>query len=195
MYKIYHFYFFILFSTLITSCNSSNNGDENTADSTTAITNDTSAKATEIMPLAEENKLAANEISLTQADFPIVITVPENADTKKVKAEPQTWGGIEITAGDNFQIQIASGQGNIASRKIDLGNDDVYKVEYLVDEKNAIVYKKYIPDTDIQEFHFYLIAKTTTGYYEVEDIPGNQFTKTAIMKMYDAAKLLKSIKG
>lgn len=191
------FYLYCLSTSLafiIASCNSSNNINDNTVDSA-AIASDTATHVPEVMPIAEENKLAPNEISLTQADFPVVVTVPENTDIKKVKIEPQTWGGIEITVGENFQIQIASGQGNIALRKSDLANDDLYKVEYLVDNNNAIVYRKYIPDTDLQEYHFYIIAKTSSGYYEVEDIPGNQFSKNAIMKMFDSAKKLKSIKS
>lgn len=184
----------ILLAIAIAGCNNTNETNENIVDST-AVISDTSMHVPEILPIAEENKLAPNEISLTQADFPVVVTVPENTDLKKVKIEPQTWGGIEIRVGENFQIQIASGQGDIALRKSDLANDDVYKVDYLIDNNNAIVYRKYIPDTDMQEYHFYIIAKTSSGYYEVEDIPGNQFSKSAIMKMFDAAKKLKSIKG
>lgn len=193
MTQIYHFCFYSLLAILVISCHTSTNQNSSLSDSIT-VTNDTVVR--EVMPIVtEETKLAPNELSLTQDDFPVVVTVPENFDLKKVKVEAQTWGGIEIIAGENFQIQIASGQGDLSTRKKDLASDDVYKVEYLVDEKNAIVYRKYIPDSDIQEYHFYIIAKTEKGYYEVEDIPGNQFSKTAIMKMYEAAKKLKSIKA
>jgi hypothetical protein len=194
MNKLFYCFFAAYFTLCLSSCNTSSNSNENTMDST-AVGSDTSDVVQEVMPvITEESKLAQNEISLSQADFPIVVTVPENTDPKKVKVEAQSWGGIEIIASENFQIQIASGQGDMALRKSDLAADDVYKVDYLVDEKNAIVYKKYIPDTDLLEYHFYLIAKTDKGYYEVEDIPGSQFSKTSIMKMYEAAKKLKSIK-
>jgi hypothetical protein len=194
MNKLYRFCFFVLLVTVITSCNNSSTTENQNGTDSIAI--DTVGKAVELMPvITEETKLAPNEISLTQADFPVVVTVPENFDPTKVKVEAQTWGGVEITAGENFQIQIASGQGDMTTRKSDLAADDVYKVDYIVDEKNAIVYKKYIPDTDIQEYHFYIIAKTGKGYYEVEDIPGTQFSKKSILNMYEAAKKLKSIKG
>ena len=107
MNQVYRICMHATLATMVISCNSSNKDNENTTDSNIAVTSDTLNKAAEIIPVAEENKLAPNEISLTQADFPVVVTVPEGMDTKKVKVEAQTWGGIEITAGDNFQVQIA----------------------------------------------------------------------------------------
>lgn len=101
-------------------------------------------------------------------------------------------GGIlEIKVGKVFDISIKEGEEDLAFRKSDLGNDDVYKVkQFFVDEPTTIAWEWAIGDMP-SEFHFISVQKVGNSAYTFEDTRNSDaapFSKSAIEKMIESVK-------
>ena len=102
----------------------------------------------------------------------------------------QSWGAFEIKVGEEFQVSIAEGEGDIKTAKSDIANNDVNVFKrYLVDDATTLVWESTLAEKS--EFHFYTIQKVGERTYVVEDIKGQVFAQPLAEKMLNAAKSMK----
>jgi hypothetical protein len=119
---------------------------------------------------------------------PLSIMVPDSTKGKLEMVE-QSWGATEIKVGDDFQISIEEGEGDIALTKSDIAGNDVNKFQrFLKDEPQLLFWESAITTP---EFHFYTIVKPGAVSYVIQDIKGDIFDEKAVQRMIDAAKTLK----
>ncbi|HEY0029331.1 MAG TPA: hypothetical protein VGC65_01135 [Bacteroidia bacterium] len=119
----------------------------------------------------------------------ISIMVPDSTKGKMEVVE-QSWGATEIKVGNDFQISIEEGEGDVALMKSDIAGNDVNKFKrYVKDEPTLLFWESEIT---APEFHFYSIVKPGAVSYIVKDIPGEIFGEKSTQTMVDAAKTLKA---
>jgi len=121
------------------------------------------------------------------------IMVPDSTKGRLQMVE-QSWGATEIKVGDDFQISIEEGEGDIALMKSDINGNEVFKLQrFLKDEPALLFWEEKNPDLPKSRFHFYTIIKTEAASYLVKDIEsGEAYNEAAVQTMIDAAKTLKA---
>lgn len=117
------------------------------------------------------------------------IMVPDSTKGKLEMVE-QSWGATEIKVGNDFQISIEEGEGDIALMKSDIAGNDVNKFKRFVKDEPALLFWE--SEITAPEFHFYAIMKPATVSYIIKDISGDMFGEKATQTMVDAAKTLKA---
>ncbi|MCX7728156.1 MAG: hypothetical protein N2203_01680 [Bacteroidia bacterium] len=131
--------------------------------------------------------------NLSSYGKPIILFVPDSTQGK-LEITEQPGGILEIKVGRQFDILVKEGEEDIAFKKADLGNDDVYKIkQFIVDEPNSIAWEWAIGDLP-SEFHFISVQKVGNSAYTFEDnrnSDGAPFSRSAIEKMLDAVKNIK----
>ncbi len=136
------------------------------------------------------------EIDLSKHGFPLSIEVPApDEETPEATVAVLDWGALEIKVNKYFQIQIADGEGNIAAKKQNNADmyDNIYTIQYLLEEETALLYKTEIPGSGIEpEFHFFAVIKAGGRTFEVEDIKGvDSYSEESARRMLDFAKAIK----
>ena len=136
------------------------------------------------------------EIDLSKHGFPLSIEVPApDEDTPEATVDVLDWGALAIKVGKYFQIQIADGEGNIAAKKQSNTDmyDNIYTIQYLVEEETALLYKTEIHGSGIEpEFHFFAVIKAGGRTFEIEDIKGeDSYSEESARRMLDFAKAIK----
>jgi len=132
-------------------------------------------------------------IDLSEHGYPISIKVPApDEDTPEATVEVLDWGAIEIRVDKYFQLQIADGEGNLADKKQDNIDmyDNIYTLEYLIEEESALLFKTEIPGLE-PEFHFFVVVKTAHRTFEIEDVKEEIYSEEAARRMFDFAKAIK----
>ena len=141
----------------------------------------------------KKNEAAVILPGMTEVNFkingtPVSIQVPD-ASNGKLEITVQSWGATEIKVGNDFQLSISEGEGDIALTKSDVAGNDVNKFKrYIKDEPTLLFWESEITKP---EFHFYSTVKTGTISYIIEDIKEEQFNEKAVQKMIDASKTLR----
>lgn len=133
------------------------------------------------------------EIDLSEHGFPLAIEVPApDENTPEASVVVLDWGAVEIKVNKYFQIQIADGEGNIADKKQDNIDmyDNIYTLEYLIDEETALLYKTAIPGLE-PEFHFFVVVKGNGRTFEVEDVKEEIYSEEAARRMFDFVRAIK----
>lgn len=109
----------------------------------------------------------------------------------KLEIIEQPGGILQVKVGKIFDINIKEGAEDLAFKKADLGNDDVYKIkQFFVDEPTTIAWEWAIGDMP-SEFHFISVQKVGNSTYTFEDnrnSDGAPFSKSAIEKMIESVK-------
>lgn len=127
---------------------------------------------------------------LSGQGLPVLINVPDST-TGPLEISENTQGGADIRVGQNFQMTVIEGPGNMEMKKNDVTHDDIRKlVRYVVEEPNAIVWEWQIEGME-SEFHFYTILKAGEKTFEIHDLEGEIFSEKAVTQMLDAAKSLR----
>jgi hypothetical protein len=109
----------------------------------------------------------------------VTIDAPAGATVKEGAA-----GGVEITAGDKFQLQVVASKADIAGWKKDIAANDVNKLKkYHVDTADELLYESAVMGP---EFHMVANVKVGDAAYSCEDVKGPTFTKA------DAEAMLKA---
>ncbi len=133
-------------------------------------------------------------LDLSKYGKTFIIFVPDSATNGKLEISEQPGGLLEVKVGKQFDIIIKEGEEDIAFRKTDLGNDDVYKIkQFFVDEPTAIAWEWAIGDMP-SEFHFLTVQKVGNSAYTFEDnrnSDGSPFSKSSIEKMLESCKNIK----
>lgn len=137
----------------------------------------------------EELDLSAPE---TSYGMPYLINIP-GKDLAKGEAQvtESSAGGTQVIAGNDFNLEILPAVGDMAAKKAEIANDGVFKITYLVDEPNLILYKSEIEGTDVAQFHFLAFVKVGNTTYEISDVKDGEFSEASIKMMVDAAKSLR----
>jgi hypothetical protein len=133
-------------------------------------------------------------LDLSKYGKTFIIFVPDSATNGKLEISEQPSGLLEVKVGKQFDVIIKEGEEDIAFRKTDLGNDDVYKIkQFFVDEPTAIAWEWAIGDLH-SEFHFLTVQKIGNSAYTFEDnrnSEGSPFSKSSIEKMLESCKNIK----
>ena len=133
------------------------------------------------------------QVEISIAGNPLTIFAPDStAGPMQITEKP--WGAIEITVGDDFQISIEEGPGDIALLKSDIAGDDVYKLQkYVKDEPNLLFWEVKILEMEGSKFHFYNIVPVGNIKYVIKDVEtGESYSQKAIEKMLEASQTLKA---
>lgn len=132
-------------------------------------------------------------IDLSKYGMPITMFVPDSTQGK-LEITEQSGGVCQVKVGKQFDILIKEGEDDIAFKKTDIGNDDVYKVkQFFIDEPTTIAWEWAIDDMP-SEFHFISVQKAGNAAYTFEDnrnSDGAPFSKSAIEKMIQACKTIR----
>lgn len=134
-------------------------------------------------------------VDLSKYGKTFILFTPDST-VGKLEISEQPGGLLEVKVGKQFDIVIKEGEEDIAFKKADLGNDDVYKIkQFFVDEPNTIAWEWAIGDLP-SEFHFITVQKIGNSAYTFEDArnsAGAPFSKSAIEKMLESCKSIKPI--
>jgi hypothetical protein len=139
-------------------------------------------EATTSMPGMMEVQLKINGNALS-------IMVPDSTKGKLEMVE-QSWGATEIKVGNDFQISIEEGDGDVALTKSDIAGNDVNKFKRFVKDEPTLVFWE--SEITAPECHFYTVVKPGTVSYVIQDIKGEMFSEKAAQTMVDASKTLKA---
>ena len=135
-------------------------------------------------------------VDLSQYGKPITMFAPDSTQGK-LEIYEQPGGVLQIKVGKNFDILIKEGEEDIAFKKADLGNDDVYKIkQFFIDEPTTLAWEWAIGDLP-SEHHFISVQKIDNIAYTFEDnrnSDGAPFSKNAIEKMIESCKTIRKIK-
>ncbi len=146
----------------------------------------------------DDNANAGVPQGMTTADLSVVsegrmqilINVPDSTfGSLEIIANAQ--GGADVKVGENFQMTITEGAGDVAMKKNDITHDEVRKfVKYVVEDSNYLIWEWQIDGME-PEFHFYAIVKAGVKTFEVRDVEGEVFSEKAATEMLDAAKSIR----
>lgn len=128
-------------------------------------------------------------LPITINDNDLSIMVPDSTNGK-IEIVEQAWGATEIKIGNDFQIAISEGLGDVTLKKSDVKADEVNKLKrFIKDEPSILFWESAITEP---EYHFYMVEKTGELSYIIEDIRELNFNKEEIQTMIDAAKSIKA---
>jgi hypothetical protein len=133
------------------------------------------------------------KVQLMVAGDTLSMIVPDSAKGKMEIVE-QAWGATEIKVGNDFQVSIEPGEGDVTLAKSDIAGDEVFKLQrYITDEPTLLFWESKIADMPNSNFHFYAILKPGKISYLVKDVEsGEAYNEKAVQTMVDAAKSLKA---
>ncbi|MEW6468807.1 MAG: hypothetical protein AB1458_07785 [Bacteroidota bacterium] len=137
-------------------------------------------------------------LDLSQYGKNIIIHVPDS--TAGPLSVEDMGGGLRITVGKNFQIDLKEGAGDLNTKKdVDIKQNEVYALDTMVvDQPDGIVYCWHMKGAapadstkSIYEYRFFAVVKAGDVTYEVEDVAGEIFGRKAVMSMFEAARSIK----
>lgn len=128
-------------------------------------------------------------LDLSEYGYPLMLNIPGGDEMSPAPiVDELDWGALEIRVGENFQIQVTTGDGDAEQKKADIVNlaDIPYDFEYSVDDSDALLYCAKISGSSMEpEFHFYFVVKEGSQIYEIEDIKGVPFDSLSTERMFD----------
>lgn len=124
--------------------------------------------------------------------LPLLMNIPdENLAKGPSEIMEGPLGGTQVLAGNDFNLEIMAAPLSMAEKKEEIERNPVFKITYITDEPDVIFYKSEIPDTEIAQYHFYLIKEVGSGKYGVENVKDMEYSETGVQRMIDAAKSLR----
>ncbi len=121
---------------------------------------------------------ATAPLKIDSAKGPLTIAAPAGATTKVVA------GTLEVTAGNTFHLELASGIGVVSRYKQDLEANSINKLKrYVIDTTNGILYESELAGKS--EYHVYVVVKALGGII-CTDAKGPAYTQAQAQAMYDA---------
>ena len=164
---------------IITSCGDKNN------------TNNDDDNSSEEVQLPENIKKFV-PFDLSPYGYNLEIYIPDSTQGIP-EAELTDWGAIVLTVGNDYGVEINYNDGGLELLKEDLNLSDVFKSTILKEEPEGIVYKQEIPDANIVKYHFMVVKNFGADVFEIKDLMDNDYTQSAIEKMFEASKTLKKV--
>lgn len=143
------------------------------------------AKPAAPTPAAAAPKLVDLDASSAGDDYKgWKLSAPEGAKAK------DSFGALEVKAGDGFQLEVHSGKLDMAARKKEIADNTMNKLKrYVVESPDAIVYESGVGGGS--EFHFLAAAKVGDTDVSCEDVKGPTYTQAQIETMLASCKTLK----
>ncbi len=87
------------------------------------------------------------------------------------KIQTSSIESIEIMVGNAFGIEVITFGQTVAEKKTELDGDLVYRIEYIEETPEKLLYKKTLKDSDIDpEFHFYLTKNINGELFSVQSL-------------------------
>lgn len=134
-------------------------------------------------------------VDMTKYGKQFLFFVPDST-VGKLEILEQPGGLLQVKVGKVFDVIIKEGEEDIAFKKADLGNDDLYKIkQFFVDEPTTIDWEWSIPDMP-SEFHFLTVQKVGNYSYTFEDNKNSDaapFSRTNIEKMLESCRNIKPV--
>lgn len=130
---------------------------------------------------AEPVKLAS--LSLEDAGLDATLQAPEGAKAA------EEFGAYVVSAGEAFQLQISTGEADLAARKTEIEGNTVNKLKAFVTESpTELLYETEVSGKP--EFHFVANVVIDDAKYNCEDKKGQPFTRADVDAMLAACKSL-----
>ncbi len=124
--------------------------------------------------------------------LPMIMNIPDEGIAKgKSEISEGPFGGTQILAGSDFNLEIMAAPLTMDEKKEEIERSPIFKITYLTDQPDMIFYKSEIQDTEITQYHFYLLKEIGNNTYGVENIKEEEYSEAGIKRMIDAAKSLK----
>ncbi len=130
--------------------------------------------------------LAAGEYDLTAGGLPFVIKAPNDPAITSPVA-----GSYELKCSELFQMQINEGAGDLELVKSDIKTNEVFKFKrFIAEEANGVFYESEFQGKP--SFHFFVVQKTGSSVYEIQDNKAKQFSEEDTKTMFESAKSIKA---
>lgn len=145
--------------------------------------------------VAEVNEVPQGMTTLDLSDHPVVglplvINIPdENKGVPQINEGPM--GGTQVTVGNDFNIEILPGGGDLNAKKQEVEGNAIFKTTYTVDEADGFIYTWEIDGTETSQNHFYMVRDINGNKYEIYDIAEGEYSADGVKNMYEAAKSLR----
>jgi hypothetical protein len=129
-------------------------------------------------------KLAAVDLAVVGEDWAgWSVQAPEGVTAK------ESFGAAQVSNGANFNLEIRTDKGDVASYKKETDANDINKVKrYLVDTPDALLYESEVMGQT--EFHFYGNVTVGDKSFNCEDVKGPRHAQADAEAMWTACQSL-----
>lgn len=126
-------------------------------------------------------------IDLNPFNIPASLYIADGTKGKQdIRSTPQE--SVVVKVGSKFGIEIIPFGLTISEKKEELAGGLVYKIEYLEETTNKLVYKQSIPGTEMDpEFHFFYDVEINGDIYSIKSL-NKEYTEKDIAKMVISAE-------
>lgn len=139
------------------------------------------AKAEDDAKAEPATPVAMVEVSLEDAGLDGKLKAPEGA---KVAEE---MGAYTVKSGETFQLEIHTGDADLAARKKEIEENTLNKLKsFLTESDTALVYETEVAGK--AEFHFVANIELDGAKYHCEDTKGSAFAKADIEAMLESCQ-------
>ena len=117
------------------------------------------------------------------------ILIPNDAKGETEVSE-NAYGGVEIRAGNDYAIEILPLATDVESKKNELANNPIYKINYIEESDDYILYSKDIENSGIDtEYHLYMVKEFADGEkYEIKTMELDNLSKASVKKILSSLK-------
>lgn len=92
-------------------------------------------------------------------------------------------GELHIKIGDDFWLVAAEGKANLETIKSELGEDMLFTFKVVEEDKNTLVYQRFLPDGTEYDYSFRSLSQVGSNYYVFKACDEGEFTKEEVTKM------------
>lgn len=141
---------------------------------------------------SSEDYSGMREVDLS--DYGISASIMTPPETKgKLEIEETSFGSLVIKVGDKFGVEIVPFGLTIAEAKEEMDQGGLYQIEILEEGENHLLYKKSIPDSEVQEeFHIFMNVEMNGEIYEIKSLAEIELKEAQARNILKAAKSFKA---
>lgn len=133
----------------------------------------------------EVERSTGKMIDLSAHDVPLAVQVDQQlvgADTTIITWN-ETFGRLEVAAGERFQITITEEEADLARLKADLDRDMLRKNTIIEEAPGLVIYRSEFPDETITFVHFYRIVQHDGRTFVVQSNDQGRFNEADVRRM------------
>lgn len=121
------------------------------------------------------------------------IEIPDTSGKNiSIEMREGIFGGLILSAGKYFEIEIGLFEGDLSDKKNELANEIIFETSYLEEIDNGFTYKKQVKNSEREQFHFFILKEIDGVKYFVENTKDEDFKLAAINKMFEASQTLRA---
>lgn len=127
-------------------------------------------------------------LDISEEVFQLSIAIPQDYaldNPPRINFNP-AFGHMEVKCGDVFALIITEESGNIDETIEQLERDLVFKYEIEDQTNRGLLYKQFIPGSDREFWHFYVMVPGSETGYVVRDAQVDELNAHQSRKIYDA---------